>query len=184
MSDIFGNGLEYLYLSIGLDHFTNYMENKIIKKFGNRLRVRVSGILVEDKRILLVRHRSIGSQGILWAPPGGGMKFAFSARENLAREFREETGLEISISRFLFVHEFLRPPLHAIELFFEVKRTGGFLSMGRDPEMPAEEQIIEAVEFVDLKDLSGMEKMQIHQILWDCNSYEDLTGKRGYIKFD
>lgn len=160
------------------------MENKIIKKFGNRLRVRVSGILVEDGRILLVRHKSLGTQGILWAPPGGGMKFGFSAHENLAREFREETGLEISISRFLFVHEFLHLPLHAVELFYEVKRTGGSLSMGSDPEMPAEEQIIEAVEFVDLKDLAKMERKQIHQILWDCSSYEDLTGKKGYIKFD
>ncbi|MBR9998047.1 MAG: NUDIX hydrolase [Cyclobacteriaceae bacterium] len=159
------------------------MENKIIKKFGNRLRVRVSGILVEDDRILLVRHKSLGKGGILWAPPGGGMKFGFSAHQNLIREFMEETGLEISISGFLFIHEFLRTPLHAIELFFEVRKTGGSLRTGKDPEMKANEQIIEKVEFIDFKSLIRMEKMQIHQILWDCTSYEELTSKRGYLKF-
>jgi hypothetical protein len=53
-----------------------------------------------------------------------------------------------------------------------------------DPEMGKEEQIIETVEFVGLKDLARMKKMQIHQILWDCTSYSELISKRGYIKFD
>jgi 8-oxo-dGTP diphosphatase len=160
------------------------MENKIIKKFGNRLRVRVSGILVEEERILLVRHKSLGRHGILWAPPGGGMKFGLSAGDNLTREFREETGLEIAVSNFLFVHEFLQPPLHAIELFFVVSRTGGTLLTGTDPEMAGEEQIIETVEFISFRDLADIERMQLHQVLRDVTSYNDLIRKSGYVKIE
>lgn len=160
------------------------MEKKIIKKFGNQLRVRVCGILVEEDYILLVKHRSLGPSGILWAPPGGGMLFGESASENLIREFKEETGLSVEIRQFLFTHEFLKPPLHAIELFFEVSRVGGQLLTGSDPEMGNNEQIIEKVAFVSFPDLIQMDRRQIHQVLWECRSYEELIHKKGYIKIE
>ena len=160
------------------------MENKIVEKFGNRLRVRVCGILFKSNQILLVKHLSIGEKGILWAPPGGGMKFGMSAQENLIREFEEETGLKIKIVRFLFTHEFLKAPLHAIELFFEVKITGGTLRKGIDPEMKADEQIIENLKFIHFKDLVKMDKSKIHHALWNCRTPKDLIKKKGFIKFD
>jgi 8-oxo-dGTP diphosphatase len=160
------------------------MEKKIIKKFGNRLRIRVCGILVEKDRILLVKHRSLGDKGTLWAPPGGGMDYGTSAIQNLIREFREETGLFIRVGQFLFTHEFLRPPLHAVELFFEVKSMGGKLKKGKDPEMQKEEQIIEEVRFVPFVDLIKMDRSTLHQVLWDCDSYTDISGKSGYIKIE
>ena len=73
----------------------------------------------------MARHDSLGETGILWAPPGGGMEFGQSVRDNLKREFREETGLTTEIIRYLFINEFLKPPLHAIEIFLEVKRDRG-----------------------------------------------------------
>lgn len=173
----------YLY-RINCSGSTKFMEKKIIKKFGNQLRVRVSGVLVEDNRILLVKHKSLGAQGILWAPPGGGMQFGRSASENLIREFEEETGLKIKIRQFLFTHEFLNPPLHAIELFFEVERVGGMLRTGSDPEMGEDEQIIEKVAFVHFHDLDQMERLQMHQALRDCRSYEEIIQKKGYIKIE
>ena len=160
------------------------MAKKIIKKFGNQLRVRVCGILVEEDRILLVKHRSLGPSGILWAPPGGGMLFGKSASENLIREFEEETGLKIKIRQFLFIHEYLKPPLHAIELYFEVFRVGGRLLRGSDPEMENDEQIIEKVAFVSFADLIQMDRREIHQVLRDCASYEEIIQKRGYTKIE
>jgi len=160
------------------------MEKKIIKKFGNRLRIRVSGILVIKNRILLVKHKSLGISGILWAPPGGGMNYGMTAAQNLVREFKEETGLSVQTERFLFTHEFLRPPLHAVELFFEVKSTGGQLIKGMDPEMLEDEQIIEKVEFIPFRDLIQMDREQVHQVLWDCRTYRDIIRKRGYIKIE
>ena len=76
---------------------------KIIKKFGNKLRIRVCGLCVEGGKILLVNHHSLNENGEFWGPPGGGMDYGYSAEENLKREFHEETGLHIEIENFLFM---------------------------------------------------------------------------------
>src|SRR5205814_2113551 len=90
----------------------------LIEIFGNKLRVRVCGICIKDQTILLIKHKYLGPKNELWAPPGGGLNFGENARTSLEREFKEETGLNVRVEDFLFIHEFLNPPLHAIELFF------------------------------------------------------------------
>jgi len=160
------------------------MEKKIIEKFGNRLRLRVCGILEEDDKILLVRHSSIGRKGILWAPPGGGMKFGTSAEENLIREFKEETGLDISVMDFLFVHEFLSPPLHAMEFFFRVKKVGGSLMLGHDPEMPQENQIIREIRFVSKQEIVSMDPETVHNALLQILNFQPIDTCPRYSKFE
>lgn len=160
------------------------MQETIIEKFGNRLRVRVCGILIENGRILLVRHRSLGKDNVLWAPPGGGMNFGEDAAGCLIREFTEETGLYVEILRFLFTHEFLNPPLHAIELFFQVKRVGGTLKKGHDPEMKKSEQIIEEVGFRDFNQLKKMDSHSLHFVLGRLDNLNDLFNLHGYVKFE
>lgn len=141
------------------------LQKKMIEKFGNALRVRVSGICMEGTKILLANHRSLRKDADFWSPPGGGMEFGQSAEENLKREFLEETGLTISIKKFLCVHEFLQPPLHAIELFFLVERMGGTLKTGVDPEMGKNDQIIQNVCFMDFEELLALHPDHKHQIL-------------------
>jgi len=160
------------------------MEKKIIKKFGNRLRVRVCGILIEQNKLLLVKHRGLGKEGILWAPPGGGMEFGANAKENLQREFFEETGLKVVIKRFLFVHEYLDSPLHSIELFFEVERVGGHLIKGNDPEMEGEDQIIEAVEFLNIETIGRQKPSTLHYILRNKEEISKLLEQSGYFSFE
>jgi 8-oxo-dGTP diphosphatase len=160
------------------------MEEKIIEKFGNKLRVRVCGILIEKGKILLIRHRSLGKKGVLWAPPGGGMQFGESAEETIKREFKEETGLKIKVERYLFTHEFLNPPLHAIELFFEVTRVGGELNTGYDPEMNKNEQIITKVAYLDIDELKEIDHVSIHNVLRNVNNLKDLLYLDGYVKFE
>ena len=160
------------------------MEKKIIEYFGNRLRVRVCGILEEQGGILLVRHTSIGKKGVLWAPPGGGMKFGSDAEQNLIREFKEETGLDISVEEFLLVHEFLSPPLHAIEMFFRVRRTGGELIMGHDPEMEINDQIIKEIRFVSKEELLLMDPEIVHNALLEFVHFKSFKSAAGYFKFE
>ncbi|NJN25648.1 MAG: NUDIX hydrolase [Cyclobacteriaceae bacterium] len=156
------------------------LEHKIIDTFGNRLRVRVCGICIENDNILLVNHHALNPQGDFWAPPGGGMDFGQSAENNLKREFLEETGIEIECSRFLFVHEFLKPPLHAIELIFEVRRTGGGLTVGTDPEMGSGDQIIRDVRFVPIAEVRQMDRSAIHDILANKSLFTDLYAMKSY----
>lgn len=156
------------------------IQKRIIEKFGNRLRIRVCGICIEQKAILLINHKSLNRNGDFWAPPGGGMDFGFSSEVNLKREFLEETGLEIEIEKFLFVHEYLQPPLHAIELVFMVKRVGGHVKVGFDPEMGNEEQIIKDVKFIPIFQLMNFEKGSLHQ-MFNNNRLEELEDLKGYF---
>jgi len=160
------------------------MEEKIIEKFGNKLRVRVCGILIEEGKILMIKHRSIGKNGMLWAPPGGGMQYGESAEKTIQREFEEETGLKINVDRYLFTHEFLNPPLHAIELFFEVSRLAGDLKRGYDPEMHKDEQIIAQVAFLDMDKIKEIDHDSLHYVLRIAKNLNELLSLEGYIKFE
>ncbi|MBT1687901.1 NUDIX domain-containing protein [Dawidia soli] len=111
------------------------MDGEIARVYGNRLRVRVCGLCWQDDDLLVVRHRALSPNGF-WAPPGGGLETGETLENALVREFLEETGLHVRAGRFLFGCEFLHPPLHALELFFEATITGGVLQAGDDPELP------------------------------------------------
>ncbi|BDD09863.1 hypothetical protein FUAX_22950 [Fulvitalea axinellae] len=109
------------------------------------------------------------------------MQYGESAVECLRREFIEETGLEIEVGTQCFTHEFLSPPLHAIELFFEVRITGGALRKGLDPELAEDKQIIQRVEFVPFEQLKEFPEGTVHQIFEKCNTTEDLLSLRGFF---
>lgn len=159
------------------------LTEKVNNLYGHKLRVRVCGICIEHQKILLVHHKGLGADNSLWAPPGGGMQYGESATEALQREFMEETGLEIAVERFLFVHEYLDPPLHGIELFFEVKVTGGQLKKGTDPEMSAEDQLITETGFKDLAELKAKAPASLHFTLQKINAPNDILNQSGYFKF-
>ena len=158
------------------------IEAEIRQKFGGRIRVRVCGICIEQDKILMVKHLIVGKQDYLWAPPGGGVKFGESAKACLKREFLEETGLEILIGDFLFVYEFKEPPLHAVELFFEVKRLGGKLIKGHDPEMSPENQIIHQVSFLSMEALKKENPLQIHGVFRNIKNLSLILEKKGYYQ--
>ena len=147
------------------------MEQNITKHFGKRLRVRVCGLLIENKKVLLVKHNYIGDVGYLWSPPGGEMLFSETAEQALKREFLEETGLEIDVYELAFVHDFFEPPLHAIELFFWV---------ATDPELAPHEQIITEVAFLSLEQLRAENPYGLHETLRYLTSWEDLSKRKNY----
>ncbi len=149
--------------------------------FGDKLRLRVSGICIENDKILMVKHQYIGKKDYLWAPPGGGLIFGESAEDTLKREFLEETGLEINVIRFLFVNEFLDPPLHAVELFFEVAIVGGILIKGEDPEMGNENQIIQEVGFLSVEDIKEEKPLNLHSRIREIQNLEHILTQKGYF---
>ncbi len=157
------------------------MGNSIMSLYGNRLRARVCGICIKDAEILLINHQSL-SESDFWAPPGGGISFGEKAEDCLVREFMEETGLSISVGQFLFACEFIHPPLHSIELFFEVSILGGALKMGIDPEMSENDQIIKDAKFVSLAEIKTMKPNSLHGLFKFGSSPDEVLGLRGYFK--
>ncbi|MFA0962995.1 NUDIX domain-containing protein [Roseivirga sp. BDSF3-8] len=158
-------------------------KKRVGEVFGDRLRVRVCGICLMDGGLLLTEHKGLGPQGRLWIPPGGGMQYGESAEECLVRELKEETGLEIAAGKLLFVHEYINAPLHALELFYEAKITGGSLTKGIDPELAENEQIIQQSKFMGQEEIEGLNKELRHEILKRYTDPKDITGLRGYFRF-
>lgn len=160
---------------------TDRLDISVSEKYGNRLRVRVCGICVSESKLLMVNHQGL-RKGPFWAPPGGGMDFGLSAAENLTREFKEETGLQVAVGSLLFVTEFLNPPLHALEMFFDVTMTGGLLHTGHDPEMDPGQQQIREVSFLEFSAIDSLPEEHKHAAFKIAGQASQFRGLNGYFR--
>ncbi len=154
------------------------MNPEVVETFGHTVRVRVCGLCIRDEKIVLVKHVGIGPLGEWWGPPGGGIQFGETAAQALQREFREETGLEIKVEKFLCINEFVNPPLHAIELFFAVEMVGGTLTTGYDPELTT--QLIQEAGFKSWEDIQQLGKLKTHSLFHSINSLAEIGSMQGY----
>lgn len=158
------------------------MEGKVAQKYGNKLRVRVSGLLVYDGKLLMLQHSGLNSSNIFWAPPGGGQQTGESCEAALEREFKEETGLSIIPKQFLFVHEYLEPPLHALELFFLAEIKNGTMHLGKDPEM-GDQQILKAIRWMSFDEINKLPQQEKHNIFNILNTSEAILNASGYFQY-
>lgn len=153
------------------------MDKDIAAHYGQRLRVRACGLCWDDEgRLLLVRHKGIAADDF-WAPPGGGVEFGESVIAALRREFREETGLEVTPATFRFACEFIQPPLHALELFYDVAIRSGELRTGLDPEI----QIIMDVKFLSEEEWKRLPHHALHGIFRHVRSASELRNLHGFF---
>lgn len=152
------------------------MTSEIAEVYGNKVRIRVCGICWQNDRLLMVKHQ-MGDQ-VLWAPPGGGLEFGESIADALKREMREETGLDVVAGSFLFGCEFLQPPLHAVELFFEAGLKEGDLLNGNDPELP----IISEVAFLTDEEIEAIPEASRHGIFRMVAKATDLRKLTGFYR--
>jgi 8-oxo-dGTP diphosphatase len=139
------------------------LDKNLINQYGNQLRVRVCGICVQDGKILLINHSGMNESGTFWSPPGGGLQFGETIEDCLKREFSEETNTIISVGKFLKFREFMNLPLHAIELYYEVKIESGDMKKGFDPEM--DEQIITDIQWLSFEEVLANEEGDFNEIL-------------------
>ncbi|MEO5975841.1 MAG: NUDIX hydrolase [Chryseolinea sp.] len=153
------------------------MDSEIARIYGDRVRVRVCGILFIKDSILLVNHKTI-IEGDFWAPPGGGLEFGETFEECLMREMREESGLEVKVLDFGFGCEYIRDPLHAVELFFWIEQTGGVLRNGNDPEL----QIIEETRFITPQEIASFKSRNMHSIFRRATTKTQFLQLKGFYR--
>lgn len=160
---------------------SNPIESEIIEKYGNRVRIRVNGLCWQNDHLLMVNHKHL-AKGDFWAPPGGGLEYGQSAHEALAREFLEETSVVVKPGRLLFTCEFIKPPLHAIELFFDVTYEKGAPSKGSDPESSPTKQLIDEVRYMDFSTILSIPPDERHGIFKFVKTVKDLKKLNGFYR--
>ncbi len=103
--------------------------------------VAVGAVIVDkENRILLVQHVEAKRGGFWhgkWICPGGKLKKGESFLEGVAREVKEETNLDVAVSRgpFTFdriVREGSRTKLHVIYIDYVARAAGGELKARSD----------------------------------------------------
>jgi 8-oxo-dGTP diphosphatase len=87
-------------------------------------RISAGAIVESDGRLLLVRHHRPGRYDF-WVAPGGGVKGDESLEAAAAREVREETGLEVLVSKLLYIEEFADPDRRYVKFWFAADLAGG-----------------------------------------------------------
>ena len=76
-----------------------------LKSSSTRLSVRVYGILVNNKKQILVSDEFI--RGNFFTKfPGGGLEMGEGTRDCLKREFKEETNLDVTIGAHIYTTDF------------------------------------------------------------------------------
>lgn len=160
---------------------SNPNESEITQKYGNRVRLRACGLCWKGDDLLMVNHKFL-TNGDFWAPPGGGIEFGQSAQEALVREFKEESNLTVIAGRQLFTCEFIKPPLHAVELFFEVFHLEGKLNLGSDPESTPDNQIITSVAYLPYNAILKIPADQRHGIFRFAQTPDELRKLTGFYR--
>jgi ADP-ribose pyrophosphatase YjhB (NUDIX family) len=110
---------------------------------------RVTGLLIEDDRILLLNQDTDGPR--TWSLPGGKVEDGETLAHALVREMREETGAEVQVGRLLYLCDHVAA--HVVHITFEVVRVGGTLGV---VEAGKETRPIRGVEFGKLSELAGL----------------------------
>ena len=112
-------------------------------------KVRVTGILLQDDRVLLVKQRMSARRG--WSLPGGTVEVGETLVEACRREVWEETGLDTNAKSLVFLAHRTDPPL--FDAGFRLSRVGGTI---RVPPPEFEDNPISEVAFFFVNQLESM----------------------------
>lgn len=90
-------------------------------------RIAAGALVVNEQRVLLVRHCKPGAYDF-WVAPGGGAEGVEDLHTTLQREVKEEAGLLVNPERIAYVEELLSPGIRECKIWFLARVLSGQLS--------------------------------------------------------
>lgn len=111
--------------------------------------IRVTGILIEDNKILLVKQKVSDKRN--WSLPGGKLEQGETIEQGILREIKEETGLDVEVLRLLYLCDVSASGNTLLHITFLLKKVAGDIEL---PSNEFESNPIYDVEFVPVAELS------------------------------
>ena len=91
-------------------------------QLGGIFKVRPSGVLIEDSRLLLLGQTVTTKRH--WSLPGGALEHGETIEHCLVRELKEETGLDVKVGDLLYVTDRITGKDHIVHMTFLVSNAG------------------------------------------------------------
>lgn len=110
--------------------------------------IRVTGVLIEDEKILLVKQKVNDKRN--WSLPGGKLERGETLEQGIIREMKEETGLDVAVEKLLYICDVSATGNTLLHISFLLKSTSGEISL---PSNELENNPIYDVRFVNVNDL-------------------------------
>jgi 8-oxo-dGTP pyrophosphatase MutT (NUDIX family) len=124
-----------------------------------RHRIRAAALITDGDQILLVQHVHPTSGETWWVPPGGGLEAGDASVFACAqREVFEESGLTVTLSRIVYIREFVdrEARAHNLELFMAATSFSGKLSIRHVQGNGPDEHYIRDVRWIARDALPAM----------------------------
>ncbi|MFW6365423.1 MAG: NUDIX domain-containing protein [Spirochaetota bacterium] len=101
----------------------------------DKIRIRVSGLMMDGDTVLMVCHKKHDST--YWLLPGGGVNFGESLADAVKREFREEVGITVDVGDVIFVSDAISPSgkRHIVNIAFFCTFVAGKYRLGNDKRL-------------------------------------------------
>lgn len=126
---------------------------------NNLFQIRATGILIEDQKLLIVKQKV--SEKRSWSLPGGRVEHGETLEEAIVREVKEETGIDTSVIKLLYICEvpyIAQPILH---ITFLLDRISG------DIMLPTNEFDLNPIHDVKLVPFEELEEYQFSRTFFN-----------------
>jgi 8-oxo-dGTP diphosphatase len=142
---------------------------------------RYQGFIIQDHRILLIKHQSHTTEIGYWVIPGGGIEGSETEEECVIREMKEETHLEVKIVQLLFDEPSPSGAAYQWRKSYLCRPVSGEARPGFEPEPEAAaEYAISEVRWFDLRD-EGSWGEDLRQDPFTYPQLLQLRKKLGYL---